>query len=348
MRTITESEAKVVASLLADQALTEREKADRLGLPLRTYQGISRRMHLNELVGERYVPDLGLFEAPYVSIFLAKPFAEEEKEFREVWSHDRSIVHLWSSPGALLGVLAHASPEEGSLWSDRCKGLREKGRLASITTDTRVSGIPVYFDFEGVWAHLFCQSRSQDYPRPLCSQSGRPPGDLSKLRSTLADLTRRPLIDPGSSTDSIRRSFLPRPQRQLMERGLARHRLFLDPTQIPPLKGYSIVSLVFVSGQLLPGESSVELFLALRDLCQVSPFLFATDKEKVLMGTLAIREDSEIEAVAADVKSPVIRVLSHFMNEVEVVRMPLDRLRVLIDHRYDRIAKWDPEMRSVT
>ena len=324
--------------------MSERKRAATLGLPLRTYQDIRLRAYLGEWVVDRYIPDLSVMGVPDVTVALAQPHMDEILSMREAWMRDPSTVLAWGVPGGLLGVFVHSEsrwkaplpagqPEPGESTSQE--------RMFSVTINTRSSAIPAYFDFEGLWSQVTNLSEVPEYPRSLLSSTTNQARPLRSLRDSLSELAKRP-FQPGQEDSTLVKTlpyFLPRSQQRALANGLATRRVFLDPVRLPELRDCALKDIVMVYGNLQTGHLPESLFRTLRDQCQVHPFLFVTDGFRTLVGTVSVQYRFTDRRVPLGRRRSVMGTLLSFLTDVRVEHCPLREVKVLVNHRYDRLVR---------
>src|SRR5208337_910141 len=104
---------------------------------------------------------------------VARPFADRTQELVQGWAAEPGNVLLLAGPGAAVGVFLYPSVEaaETFVGSEEWKTLVSTS--TTITANLEAPSVPVYFDFEGLWAHLSGISGTVAYPRGL---GGSPPG----------------------------------------------------------------------------------------------------------------------------------------------------------------------------
>jgi hypothetical protein len=108
---------------------------------------------------------------------------------------------------------------------------------------------------------------------------------------------------------------------------------------IPPYKGHVPGEVVFISGTLRTGVSGGHILVTLNEKCNVSPFLLIEDGRTALTGTIG-----QLEATSTgrrrvhSTSRPVLDTLVPLMENVQLTIEPVDSLRKVVDHRYDRLV----------
>jgi hypothetical protein len=345
VRSLTRAQARVLLSLLSAGVSTERERERRAGLPRTTYQDAKRRLYAEGLVEDRYLPRPELVGAHAVRFVLARPFADAlESRAQELATDPRAAV-VWSGAQSVLGVLferrapGRTPPGPGS-------GAPEgKDRPISIASLSGTFGLPTFFDFTGAVAGLSDVPVPRSYPTPYGGPfrpaSGRVTRWSFRQRPELVpSLLRRPW-DPelaGRPRHSWGPAGLPRSQRRLLVAGLVEWRPMLRFERLPPCGGRRLQAVAFVHGSLHPGHRPSDLFHALVAVLGVHPFLFVTDGVRVLFGMLLARETGGPLRSSGGPRPSPLELFRGHLTDIDIVREPLDTLRVRVDHRYDRLV----------
>ncbi|MDE1820729.1 MAG: hypothetical protein KGJ23_15300 [Euryarchaeota archaeon] len=341
MRNLTAGEASVVRAMLAALPSSERERIQESGIPPRTFRGIRSRAYEEGWIVDRYLPDPVMVSRPFLTFVLGEPFVERFSAVIESWGADPRVVHFWKGPQYVFVVLATSETNVRVPGVQEVSDVSALRRHSALTVDSRSSGLPVYFDFEGSWGRWAGLTGSLAYPHGWRS-SVRSEGDEAAqispgARSTLAGLVRRPfeLEAQGRSAVHAAPFFVPRSQRRAMERGWVQRRVFLDPQKLLQMGGWKVENLAFVQGELLPKSEPLALLHALVDGCRLSPFLFACDGRRLLLGSLAAAGPAPEKPGVP--RASVSATLESFLKGIEVFRTPLTGLVTPVNHRYDRM-----------
>jgi hypothetical protein len=346
MRSLTDNEARVLASLLGADA-TERERLLRLGIPRSTYHAIRRRAYAEGWLRDRYVPAPSLLSRSFVTFGLARPFADRVEETDRAWGAHPGNVLLWSAPQLSLAVYFHESEDEAERTQAALRDPAMSRWSFAITCDAREATVPVYFDFEGAWNNLTGGPGTVAYPRGLVSGaptgSHRREGPLSaRDRWAVGALLERPFQadSQGRPGHLLGPLGLPWAQRRLIESGRVVHRVLADPSRIPPYKGQLADRVVFVTGTMAPGAPAARLFAELTRNCRVFPFLYATDGARLLMAALAGGAPAAVRP--RDERASVIGTLRGSVRDIEILEESASAIGARVDHRYDRLVPGAP------
>ena len=209
-------------------------------------------------------------------------------------------------------------------------------RRFEIVADLGRAQLPVYFDFEGVWARLVGRPGVLEYPHslPSLADAGEDARPLNAAEAGRLAAFMKPAQPRGTGPSPFRASpfFLGRAQRRLLETGLAERRTFLDPARVPPFRERGVERLAFVYGELNAGASPAALFRRLAAM-KVLPFLFATDGRRVLFATLSVAPP----VGQSEGRPAILANLERYLHSIEILRERVAELVVVIDHRYDRL-----------
>lgn len=336
VRVATSAEAAVVQGLLAGAEPVVREGARPLAR--RTWQTVRQRVYQREWVHDRYVPDLAAIDRPYLTFALAQPFLEAAPATSRAWRDLRENLLLWSSHELAFGVFASAGG--GALEALRLALSRpgtHRGEFL-LSVDTRTPSLPVYFDFEPVWARTVGREALVAYPQPFPGPPSGPETTLKPVeRGAILRLLGRPFLPGGSGRLTTREGglFARTWERRCLASGRVRHRTFLDPAQVARwLTGFP-PQVAFLHATLRPGRTSEGLFHTLLAECGLRPFLYATDGSTVLLGHLAHAPGIRQTGREQD-GGKLATLLPSWLAEIAVVREPLESLLTIVNHRYDR------------
>lgn len=338
MRSVTPSEATVIRSLLAAEQVSERDRISRSGIPPRTFRDIRSRLYAEGWLADRYLPDPVLLDRPFVSFLLAEPYLERMGAVVDTWSSDPEVTHLCRSPQGIFAVRLRSKP------GTELPGIRDISdgkamhRLVSMTIDCRRNPIPIYFDFEAAWTRLRGLNGTLSYPHGWSSRIGREgPGEMSpSARSAFGALVRRPFEIEAHGRSPILTApfFLPPSQRRVLDRGWVSRRVFLEPTKLSNMNGHKVDQLVFLHGTLLPGADANNLLDGLISECRMTPFLYAFDGSRVLIGSMS-PAPPDVQGSQAP-RASVSGMLRAHLEGIEVFRESLAQISAPIWHRYDR------------
>jgi hypothetical protein len=345
VRNLTEAEARVLSLLLANTAGDERERLRQSRLPRSTYHAARRRAYAEGWLKDRYLPSPALFGFPQVSVTMIRPFADRGAELAERWAREPGHVFGWVGSQMALGVFFHRSDKERSAAEVRAMEptLGSGGLLFHPRPEE--GGFPVYFDFEGLWAHLTGSDGTRAYPRglpPLPPEVD--PEDPARWNPRRNWAARELLVRPFAAEAQGRPGHLigpfglPFAQKHLLSQGWVVHRVLADPSRVPPYAGHSMDRVVLVTGTLRPGISPESMFVTLTRECRVFPFLYLVDSGRVLLGALGQSPGAgEPSSPAETDRRPVLPTLRLALEGILVVEEAAGNLRTSADHRYDRM-----------
>ncbi len=346
MRVLTESEARVLSLLLADTAADERSRLRQSGLPRSTYHAARKRAYAEGWLRDRYVPAPTLFGFPEVTIALGRPFADQAQALAERWAGEPGNVLLWVGPAAALGVFFHRTAKESKAAGQRLARPELTASVLALHPRADENGVPAYFDFEGVWSHLSGAGGTQAYPKglpPLPPQiDPENPGLWNPRRRWAArELLTRPFTaeEQGRAGHLVGTFGLPLAQKALLAQGWVLHRVLAEPANVPPFRGRLMDRVVFITGTLQEGIRPEILFATLCHECRVFPFLYAVDGPHLLIGALGQSlVGPGAEMPETEPRRPVMPTLQQSLQGIQVAEERAGGLRVVVDHRYDRIA----------
>ena len=344
MRSLTEAEARVIAVLLGAVASQERDRLHRLQIPRSTYHAARRRAYAERWVEDRYVPDPAELGRPRASFLLFRPFLDKAAELEALLTSDSSLVHLWTSPQVMLAVGFHQTDAQ----SEKILKAVESRGLASwifpVVADVTGPGVPVYFDFEGMWGHLADFEGTVSYPLGLggAFANGATPREFSDhQRWAAGELVHRPFIAEaqGRGGHLIGPFGLPFSQLKLLRTGAVVYRVFLNVEKLPPYRGRQGAQVVFITGTLRSGAGPEALFSTLTGDCRVFPFLWVVRDERILIGALgAAPSPTSTPAETLAPRRPVMPTLRSSLEGIEVVQESSAQFTAPLDHRYDRVV----------
>ncbi len=343
MRGLTDSEARVIAVLLAARPDRERERLRQVQVPRSTYHAVHRRAYEERWLRDRYIPHPGPLGFPYVTFLQARPFADRFEEFARLAAADPGNVVLWAGSQVALAIFFHRTPGEGRRWGARVTEQKLGAPPTCLTVEANGPTIPVYFDFEGLWCHLAALEGTLAYPHglggtlPADEKEGDAPALTSHRAWAIGELLQRPFTGPeaGKGPHLVGPFGLPFAQRRMMARGWVDHRTLLDPAPLPAYQGKSPDQVVLITGQPRAAARPDELFGSLTRECRVFPFLFVVGKERWLLGALGA--SVAVPADPASPHRPVLVTLRQYLEGIEIVQEPAVQFSTRVDHRYDRL-----------
>lgn len=344
MRAMTESEARVIAVLLAARPDHERERLHQVGIPRSTYHAVRRRSYQEGWLRDRYVPHPVPLGRPYVTVLVARPYADRFDEFVQSAAADPGNVVLWTSPHISVAVFFHTRPSEPQRLVQRLVAQKLVAPPISVTVRADGPTIPVYFDFEGLWSHLAGFEGTLAYPHGLGGSGEAPEEDSSDQmvltnhqQWALGELLRRPFTaaEQGRGGHLVGPFGLPFSQRRLLSKGWITHRTLLDPSQLPNFEGKSADQVVLISGTPRAGARPEVLFSTLTRESRVYPFLFVVGPDRWLLGALGGSGPRAEDGGGA--RRPVLPTLREYLEGIEIIQEPASGFSAPVDHRYDRL-----------
>lgn len=339
MRALTDSEARVIAVLLAARPDRERDRLHQIGVPRSTYHAVRRRAYEEGWLRDRYIPHPVPLGLPFVTTWVVRPYADRVEEFVSAISSDPGNVLLWTGTQVAVAVFLHAKETDARRLGERVVNARLAAPPLVVTVRADAPTVPVYFDFEGLWCHLASLEGTLAYPHGLGGGSG----DEAEVPLTthqawaMGELLRRPFVaaDQGRGGHLVGPFGLPFSQRKMLSRGWVTHRTLLDPARLPPFQGRSADQIVLISGTPRAGARPDVLFATLTREARVFPFLFCVGNERWLLGALGGSNPTAAEARPP--RRPVLPTLREFMEGIEIAQESATGFTAPVDHRYDRL-----------
>lgn len=339
MRDLTPAESRVIAGLLGSAAASERERLRRIAVPRSTYHAARRRAYAEGWVRDRYVPQPERIGWAAALVLAARPFAERTEELIERWRNSPSCVYLESATELLLGVFVEPTVVAARHRSDELLAGHATSWHQGIVADLHRPSIPVYFDYEGLWAHLSGVGGTVAYPRGLggTAASEEPPSLTSHQRWAVGELLDRPFAPEAAAKEGhlIGPFGLPFSQQRMLANGTISHRVFLNPGQVPSFQGHAADQLVLVTGSWKAGARPEVLFRTLTQECHVFPFLFVVDDTRAMVGALG--RGGPTPQRSPEARRPVLATFQEALQGIEITQAPAARAQTSVDHRYDRL-----------
>ncbi|MGA8542023.1 MAG: hypothetical protein WB947_00545 [Thermoplasmata archaeon] len=345
MRALTDSEARVIAVLLAARPDRERERLHQIGIPRSTYHAVRRRAYEEGWLRDRYIPNPLPLGRPFVTFLVARPYADRFSEFaRTIRDADGNVV-LWNGTQFAVAVFFHQKSTDAGRIAQRLE--KEKLVAGPLVLTVRSDGptIPVYFDFEGLWSHLAGLEGTLAYPHSLGGvlEDGKEDEDAGELPPltphqswALGELLRRPFTatEQGRGGHLVGPFGLPFSQRRMLAKGWITHRTLLEPARLPPFQGRSADQVVLISGAPKNGARPDELFATLTRDCRVFPFLFVVGADRWLLGALG---GAGPAAGSSSDRQPVLPTLRQALEGIEILQEPAAGFSSPVDHRYESL-----------
>lgn len=342
MRALTDSEARVIAVLLAARPDRERERLHQIGLPRSTYHAVRRRAYEEGWLRDRYIPNPVALGRPFVTFLLARPYADRLSEFSATVTADDGNAVLWSGSQLAVAVFFHGKSTDGKRLVEQVGKARSAATPIVITVSADGPTVPVYFDFEGLWCHLAGLEGTLAYPHGL---GGAAPEDPSAEEPEPVVLTphqtwamRELLLRPFAASEQGRGGHLVGPfglpfsQRRMLAKGWITHRTLLEPARLPSFQGRAADQVVLLSGTPRAGARPEELFSTLTQDCRVFPFLFVVGTDRWLLGALGAGGPP---SGPASERRPVLPTLRESLEGIEILQEPASGFSSPVDHRYE-------------
>ncbi|HTW40441.1 MAG TPA: hypothetical protein VMF04_06290 [Thermoplasmata archaeon] len=344
MRALTDSEARVIAVLLAARPDRERERLHQVGIPRSTYHAVRRRAYEEGWLRDRYIPNPVPLGRPFVTFLIVRPYADRFPDFSRTVTAAEGNVVLWNGAQIAVAVFFHRTAKDGAKLAERI----EKEKLAGAPIVTVVPAdaptVPVYFDFEGLWGHLAGLDGTLAYPHGLGGPSEEPAEDDGAARPPLTahqtwamnELLRRPFTaaEQGRGGHLVGPFGLPFSQRRMLAKGWITHRTLLEPARLPPYQGRTADQVVLISGSPKASARPEQLFATLTRDCRVYPFLFVVGSDRWILGALGGAGPS---GAAAGDRRPVLPTLRESLEGIEILQEPASGFTSPVDHRYESL-----------
>ena len=344
MRALTDSEARVIAVMLAARPDRERERLRQVEIPRSTYHAVRRRAYAEGWLRDRYVPHPVPLGRPFVTFLLARPYADRFEEFADAVRKDDGNVLLWSGAQLAVAVFFHPRATDGPRLAARLEKDRTVAPPLAITVPADGPTVPVYFDFEGLWCHLAGLAGTLAYPHGLGGRpavgSGEDPDEPIVLTPhqqwAIGELLRRPFTaaEQGRGGHLVGPFGLPFSQRRVLARGWITHRTLLEPSRLPTYQGRAADQVVLLSGTPKPSARPELLFSTLTRDCRVFPFLFVVGPQRWLLGALGAGGPP---GTADPERRAVLPTLRESLEGIEILQESATSFSALVDHRYERL-----------
>ncbi len=331
-----------MAVLLAARPDRERDRLRQVGVPRSTYHAVRRRAYEEGWLRDRYIPHPVPLGVPFVTTWVARPYADRIEEFVSTVASDPGTVLLWTGAQVSVAVFLHARAADARRLGERVVTARLAAPPLAVTVRADGPTVPVYFDFEGLWCHLAAFEGTLAYPHSLGGGAGTEPEAEVRLSPhqswAVGELLRRPFAaaEQGRGGHLVGPFGLPYSQRKMLARGWVTHRTLLDPARVPPFQGRSADQVVLVSGVPRPGALPAVLFSTLTRESRVFPFLFTVSPDRWLLGALGGSSPTPSEARAS--RRPVLPTLREFLEGIEIAQEAASGFSAPVDHRYDRLV----------
>lgn len=347
---LTAAEARVIWGILGQPGGSERDRLGLIRLSPSTYHSIRRRSYTGGWLRDAYIPDPVSFGFSHATFVVARPYAERTREVGSRWAAEPGNVLLWSGTQVVFGVFFSRTEAAATKLRSRVSDSDRVHDAVSVTANLDEAGVPVYFDYSGLWSHLVALPPPGSYPFSL----GLPRGDQLDESRRLGERDRlraRALSErlgaPSPTGGSGRRFFgllgLDRHDRQLLESGRIQHRVMLAPEAIPPFEGRRVDQVVWIGGEILPGIDPLSVLAELRQEHHICPFLFTYERGRLLAAFLGQSQPVKREGPSPVPFGQVVReTLSRSLRRIDVSREGVDDLHAPVSHQYERLLEEPP------
>jgi hypothetical protein len=334
VRSLTRSEAEVVGLLLARDERPLRRVPGVAYPHRRTIQEIRQRAYERGWLVDRLIPAPLAFGLDRMLFAFAHAPSDQINAQLDRWRRRPECTLLWRRATELFGVFWTRAPESAGLGREL---LDPAGGSHSelLEAESRSISVPVYFDYEMAWARVAGLSGvsaacPRPVPEPVPTGDRGPVGTLPTFQQDrVRDLVRGFATSgaEGSLGDRFRRARFEGHARQ---RGWTSFRTLLRPVALGDTVSGFPDWVAFVRGRLRPGAGASDLFRAVVLSARVSPFLFASSDEQVLLVTMAYPPGSR----SAAPRTPVLPTVQEYLADVSVTNWSLRETQVLTDHDY--------------
>jgi hypothetical protein len=337
MRDLSDTQARVIRELLVNRPGSDRLKWAAAGVPRSTFQLVRKHAFAAGWVIRRYIPDPASIGVDRVRVEVGHPFAERRAELLSRLARRDGVVVLWDSPGIILAVsFEHTQKREGGP-TDPESGWSRRWVIESSLSSSEVLA---YFDYEGAWSRWSLGEAPRAYPRGLpWPQKGSSSRTTRFRTEDLAELVRRPIsvAEDENGGPWPLAGNLPRRLQGLVNHGKAIPWTIPDLAKIPGLPERELASILLTSGRWAADCVGKQLFQELVSRSRATPFLYAYDANRVIMGLLA-----PAPATLTEGRTPIAEVLGQSLREIEVIREPITPISPVVNHRYDRLVGQEP------
>ena len=343
MRALTDSEARVIAVLLASRPDRERDRLHQIGVPRSTYHAVRRRAYEEGWLRDRYIPHPVPIGRPFVTVLVARPYADRQEEFARRVSTDPGNVVLWTGTHVAVAVFYHAKAADPRKLVDRIATERLSATPMTVTARAEGPSVPVYFDFEGLWCNQAALEGTLAYPHGLGGgidpDADEEPRASAHQRWAVGELLRRPFVaaEQGKGGHLVGPFGLPFSQRKLLARGWITHRTLLDPSRLPPFQGKLADQIVLITGTPKTDARPELLFGLLTRESRVYPFLYAIAPDRWLIGALGSSVPPPGDSRSS--RRPVLPTLREHLEGIEIIQEAAAEFTAPVDHRYDRLIE---------
>jgi hypothetical protein len=331
---LTANEAKVASSLFGAFLEPEEERIRRMGLPRSSYRDAKRQLFALRILEDRYLPHPSLVGGRRVSFFLGRPHAEEIARVASALTELRGSASVWAGTQSVFALIYHPTAESAAWFRDTVEAATFGTPVSLVQVEGAGADVPVFFDFEGAWNHLCGVRGTEAYPRPMLGSSPLPRryGSRDRIRQMMETLwNRKPVEGPDEATAHPQGpGALPRTQRLLIRDGAVEWRVVPNLASTVRTGDAAIESVIYSQGELNPGHTPVDLFRDLTENCEVAPFVYAYELNRVFLASLGLGPGQRRALGADALPRPSVRAtLLRHLSKVETLREPAHSLKLL-------------------
>jgi len=333
MRDLSETQARVIRELLVSRPGSDRVKCAAAGVPRSTFQQVRKLAYSAGWIVRRYIPDPSSIGVDRIRVEIGQPFAEKRANLLGDLVRRAEVVLVWDCPSTIVSVSFERSRSEDG---ERAKEDTSWSRRWVVTPSPSGGEVVAYFDYEGAWSRWALGEAPKAYPRGMPPRQDGSPSPSKRFRAEdLADLVRRPILGSGDDGGGFWPfgGGLPSRLQSLVDNLHAFPWTVPDLAKIPGFARREIASVVLTSGTWASGSDGRGLFQQLVSRCRATPFLYAFDAKRVVMGFLAPAPTTLMVG-----RTHITAVLAESLREIEVIREPIGSISPVINHRYDRLV----------
>lgn len=302
-----------------------------------------RRAYSEGWIRDRYVPSPKTFGYSAATVAIARLFSDRREEWIRNLQETPGLVVFWAGDQFALVIIFHRDGKEAKERRQLIASAPGTNSALILDPQPAIAGFPVYFDFEGSWTNLIQGRGMRAYPRGIPTApdgSGRESKERWGPRARWAanELLQRPFSGEAENRPShlVGPFGIPSSERRLLEQGWIAHRVFVDPSRLPPYRGRQPGEVVLATGTFREGVRPSDLFGMLTRDCRVFPFLVVLDGARIVLGMFG--QSARVSPAQSPApRRPVLPTLQAALEGIELFRDVADRIQVPIDHRYDRL-----------
>ncbi|HTT25692.1 MAG TPA: hypothetical protein VMH90_01850, partial [Thermoplasmata archaeon] len=244
MHGLTTAEYQTVRAILDLPRSAERERIAASGIPSSTYTAARRRVFEEGWLSDIIVPNPGPWGLAGVDVRLARPSIADRSALRAKWEADPECVLLWEGIHSVLGVFFRRATESSGPPNEP-PGPAEWKDAFLVSPRRTEGGIPVFFDYSGLWDRFGGSGPSPSYPAGLDLSAPVASRRLIAAAIELVEEHGGPAPGTAHRLPILRSS--PR-HLEAMENRVVELRTILDPAKVPPFGGHRLGEVILVQG----------------------------------------------------------------------------------------------------